>query len=194
MRIVSGKYGGIRLTPVKSDKTRPTTDKVKESIFSMTGPYFNGGTLLDLFAGSGAVGIEAVSRGMARAVLVDRQFQAIKAIKENVAKIHSENQFDVIKGNADVILKQLSQANEKFEMVFLDPPYKLQRIIETIDILADRSLLAAGATVICETDNQTVLPATHGPFQVIKQKNYGLTNLTIYKFKGWRDDKSFICG
>ncbi|MBU9788216.1 16S rRNA (guanine(966)-N(2))-methyltransferase RsmD [Lentilactobacillus sp. IMAU92037] len=182
MRIVSGKYGGIRLTPVKSDKTRPTTDKVKESLFSMTGPYYNGGAFLDLFAGSGAVGIEAVSRGMTKAILVDKQFQAIKAIKENVEKIHAADQFDIIKGNAETVLKQLADNQQKFDMVFLDPPYKKQRIIATIDSLFELGLLNDDAIIICETDNQTDLPATHGMFEAIKQKNYGLTNLTIYRF------------
>lgn len=183
MRIVSGKYGGIRLTPVKSDKTRPTTDKVKESLFSMTGPYYQGGNFLDLFAGSGAVGIEAVSRGMDSAVLVDRQYQAIKAIKENIAKIHAEDRFEVIKGNAEVILKQLAEDGVKFDMVFLDPPYKLQKITETLSKLKSLQLLNDGATVICETDNHTELPDELDGFQAVKQKNYGLTNLTIYDYQ-----------
>ncbi|GHP15058.1 methyltransferase [Lentilactobacillus fungorum] len=182
MRIISGKYGGIKLVPVKSDRTRPTTDKVKESLFSMTGPYYEGGRFLDLFAGSGAVGIEAVSRGMTSAVLVDKQFQAIQAINENVAKIHAKDQFEVIKGNADTVLKQLAEAGQKFDMVFLDPPYRKQRIIDTIDRLMALDLLNEEAIIICETDNQTVLPISHGSVAAVKQKNYGLTNLTIYRY------------
>ncbi|MGF2385799.1 16S rRNA (guanine(966)-N(2))-methyltransferase RsmD [Lentilactobacillus otakiensis] len=183
MRIVSGKYGGIRLNPVKSDKTRPTTDKVKESLFSMTGPYYQGGRFLDLFAGSGAVGIEAVSRGMDHAVLVDRQYQAIKAIKENIAKIHAEEQFEVIKGNAEMVLKQLAGNGVKFDMVFLDPPYKLQKIVETLANLKNLELLNDGAVVICETDNHTELPTDLDGFHSTRQKNYGLTNLTIYDYQ-----------
>ncbi|WP_375686894.1 16S rRNA (guanine(966)-N(2))-methyltransferase RsmD [Lentilactobacillus kefiri] len=183
MRIVSGKYGGIRLNPVKSDKTRPTTDKVKESLFSMTGPYYQGGKFLDLFAGSGAVGIEAVSRGMDRAVLVDRQYHAIKTIKENIEKIHAEDQFDVIKGNAESVLKQLAENNVQFDMVFLDPPYKLQKIVKTLGDLKALNLLNKGAVIVCETDNHTELPETLEGFQATKQKNYGLTNLTIYDYQ-----------
>lgn len=183
MRITSGKFGGIRLNPVKSDQTRPTTDKVKESLFSMTGPYFDGGTFLDLFAGSGAVGIEAVSRGMARAVLVDRQYQAIKTIKDNIDKIHEADRFEVIKGTADKVLLSLAKANWQFNMVYLDPPYKAQRIVETLTALATLKLLAADAVVICETDNQTQLPDKLNRFTVVKQKNYGLTNLTIYTYQ-----------
>lgn len=183
MRIVSGKYGGIRLNPVKSDQTRPTTDKVKESLFSMTGPYYHGGRFLDLFAGSGAVGIEAVSRGMDSAVLVDRQYQAIKTIKDNIAKIHAEDQFTVIKGNAETVLKQLAATGDKFDQVFLDPPYKLQKIVTTLEELKSLDLLNEGATVICETDNHTELPLNLDGFHAAKQKNYGLTNLTIYNYQ-----------
>lgn len=183
MRIISGKYGGIRLNPVKSDRTRPTTDKVKESLFSMTGPYFSGGCILDLFAGSGAVGIEAVSRGMNRAVLVDRQFQAIKTIKDNVQKIHAEDQFEIIKGSAEKVMQNLSKQHQLFDMVYLDPPYKAQKLVETLTTLIDLKLLAEGAVVICETDNQTELPDQLAALNKTKQKNYGLTNLTIYHFQ-----------
>ncbi len=182
MRIVSGRYGGIRLNPVKSDKTRPTTDKVKESLFSITGPYFEGGRFLDLFAGSGAVGIEAVSRGMEEAVLVDRQFQAFKTIKENIAKVHAENQFKVMKTPADKAMAQLASDGERFDMVYLDPPYKQQQILKTMASLVDLKLLQPGAFIICETDNHTELPDVSGPFNVAKRKDYGLTQLTIYRY------------
>ena len=82
MRIIAGKFGGRRLKAVPGMKTRPTTDKVKESMFNIIGPYFDGGNVLDLFAGSGGLSIEAVSRGADQAYLIDRQYQAIKTIKE----------------------------------------------------------------------------------------------------------------
>jgi len=182
MRIIAGKYGGIRLNPVKGDKTRPTTDKLKEAIFSMTGPYFDGGTFLDLFAGSGAVGLEAVSRGMDSAVLIDRSRQAIDTINENLAKLHDDS-VKVIKGNSFTILSELAADNNKFDMVFIDPPYKQQKILTVLDKLNSLQLLNTGATVISETDNTVELPGEYGPFEAIKRKNYGLTNLVIYKFE-----------
>ncbi|MDU0990620.1 MAG: RsmD family RNA methyltransferase, partial [Enterococcus faecium] len=84
MRIISGNYGGRRLKSLAGANTRPTTDKVKESIFNMIGPYFDGETVLDLFAGSGGLAIEAVSRGCSHAVCVDKNYQALKIIKENI--------------------------------------------------------------------------------------------------------------
>lgn len=184
MRIVSGKYGGIRLEGVKGDKTRPTTDKVKESLFSMLGAYFDGGNFLDLYAGSGAVGLEAVSRGMDSAVLVDRQFQAIKTIKNNVDKLHVEKQVRVIKGAADKVLVDLANEGQKFDMVFLDPPYKLQKMVSVMEQMQQLDLLALGAVVICETDNETELPDNFASYTRTKQKEYGLTRLNFYRFEG----------
>ncbi len=183
MRIISGKYGGIRLNPVKGDKTRPTTDKLKEAIFSMTGPYFDGGVFLDMFAGSGAVGMEAVSRGMDRAVLIDRSRQAIDTINENLAKLHDDS-FDVIRGNSFSILDDLAAKNTKFDMVFIDPPYKQQKIMQVLDQLIDKELLSDAAVVIAETDNTVELPANYREFNELKRKSYGLTNLVIYKYEG----------
>ena len=95
MRIIAGEFGGRRLKAVPGMKTRPTTDKIKESMFNIIGPYFDGGRALDLFAGSGGLSIEAVSRGVDQAVLIDRQYQAIKTIKENILR------FDTAKIIAD---------------------------------------------------------------------------------------------
>ncbi|GAY74117.1 16S rRNA (guanine(966)-N(2))-methyltransferase RsmD [Lentilactobacillus kosonis] len=182
MRIISGKYGGIRLNQVKGDKTRPTTDKLKEAIFSMTGPYFDGGVFLDMFAGSGAVGLEAISRGMGQAILIDRSRQAIDTINENLAKLHDDN-VQVIKGNSFTILSELAANETKFDMVFIDPPYKQQKILLVLDKLINLNLLNDDAMVIAETDNTVDLPEEYNSFTAIKRKNYGLTNLVIYKYK-----------
>lgn len=184
MRIIAGKFGGIRIDGVKGDKTRPTTDKVKESLFSMLGTYFDGGRFLDLYAGSGAVGLESLSRGMDRAVLVDRQFQAIQTIKANSAKLHVEDQVQVIKGAAEKVLLDLAADQQKFDMVFLDPPYKQQKMVTVMGQLVELNLLSASALVICETDNETELPEQLPAFVQIKKKEYGLTVLTLYRYEG----------
>ena len=127
MRIIAGKFGGRRLKAVPGMKTRPTTDKVKESMFNIIGPYFDGGNVLDLFAGSGGLSIEAVSRGADQAYLIDRQYQAIKTIKENVAVTKAEDQFQIFKTDARKALTKLAEKQIKFDLVFLDPPYKQQK-------------------------------------------------------------------
>ncbi|WP_429971226.1 16S rRNA (guanine(966)-N(2))-methyltransferase RsmD [Fructilactobacillus sp. Tb1] len=180
MRIISGKFGGRKVAPVPGTKTRPTTDKVRESLFNMIGPYFDSGSFLDLFAGSGAVSIEAISRGMNHAVLVDRQYAAYKTIKKNI-EITNENQkdFKVLKMDAEQALKKLSGV-EKFDYIFLDPPYAKQQMVKQLAEIKKLDLLNPRGIVICETDNQTNLEEVPD-YDLIKQKDYGLTVITIYR-------------
>lgn len=184
MRIVAGDYGGRKLKAVPGMKTRPTTDKVKEAMFNIIGPYFDGGEVLDLFAGSGGLSIEAVSRGAKKATLVDRQYQAIKTIKENIAVTKEEERFEVLKGDANKMLLKLAQANRTFEYVFLDPPYKEQQIVELMQKLSELKLLKDDALVICETDQQAKLPEELENFMFIKHADYGITELTFYRYQG----------
>lgn len=181
MRIISGKYGGRKIQPVPGNRTRPTTDKVRESLFNMIGPYFDGGNFLDLFAGSGAVAIEAVSRGMKRAVLVDHQYAAYKTIKRNVQISNNENSdFMIWKMDAERAIKKLTDQNEKFDYIFLDPPYAKQQMIKQLSEINNYNLLNVDGLVICETDNQTEIGEVDG-YRLMRKKSYGLTIITIYQ-------------
>lgn len=184
MRIVAGKFGGRRLSAVPGMATRPTTDKVKEALFNIIGPYFDGGASLDLFAGSGGLSIEAVSRGMANAVLIDRQYQAIKTIKKNIAVTKHPEQFTVYKMDAHKALGMLAKKGCRFQLVFLDPPYAKQQIVKDMAAMAERGLLAEGAIVVAETDQAAQLPTSDWEqFSFIKQQTYGITVLTIYRYQ-----------
>lgn len=182
MRVISGEFGGRRLFAVPGNKTRPTTDKVKESLFNILGPYFDGGTVLDLFAGTGGLGIEAVSRGMDRAVLVDRQGAAIKVITRNVAVTKVPDRFTIVHAAAAAYL-QRAAGNVQFDLVFLDPPYAQQEIVKTITTLADDGLLRAGARIVAETDTKVAYPAVPR-FQLQRQVTYGITELAIFRYEG----------
>ena len=184
MRIIAGDFGGRRLKAVPGMKTRPTTDKIKESMFNIIGPYFDGGKVLDLFAGSGGLSIEAVSRGVDHAVLIDRQYQAIKTINENIAVTKRESAFTVIKGDAKKVIYQLAKKKEQFDYVFFDPPYKQQEILKMIAQLVELKLLAPEALIICETDQEAKLPQTLTGFTCYKQVDYGITELTFYIYQG----------
>ncbi|MBD5069342.1 MAG: 16S rRNA (guanine(966)-N(2))-methyltransferase RsmD [Lactobacillus sp.] len=184
MRIVAGEYGGRRLKAVPGMKTRPTTDKVKEAMFNIIGPYLDGGEALDLFAGSGGLSIEAVSRGAEHATLIDRQYQAIKTIHENIAVTKNEEKFTVLKGDATKVINKLAQAGKKFSYVFLDPPYKKQQIVAMLQKLVELDLLADGALIICETDHIADLPTDLAGFEFIKRATYGITELTFYRYEG----------
>ncbi|AVK60608.1 16S rRNA (guanine(966)-N(2))-methyltransferase RsmD [Lactobacillus sp. CBA3605] len=181
MRIVAGDFGGRRLKAVPGMQTRPTTDKVKEAVFNMIGPYFDGGRALDLFAGSGGLSIEAVSRGMDAAVLIDRQYQAIKTIKDNVAVTKSSEKFEIIKGDAQRLMSHLAAQQQRFDMVFLDPPYAKQQIVKTIQTIDSLGLLNPGCRIVCETDTTAELPTMIPGFELVRRQTYGITVITIYQ-------------
>lgn len=184
MRVVSGKFGGLHLEGVPSHLTRPTTDRVKEAVFSMIGPYFQGGTFLDPFAGSGSIGIEAVSRGMAKAWLVDRQYKAFMTIQKNIRKTHHADEFQALKEPAARAFHALSKQKQKFNIVYLDPPYRLERMVKDLGMLANLKLLNPQALVLCETDDQTHLPDVIDNFSFLKRKQYGGTFVSLYRYKG----------
>ena len=183
MRVVAGEYGGRRLKAVPGMKTRPMTDKVKEAMFNIIGPYLEGGQVLDLFAGSGGLSIEAVSRGADHATLVDRQYQAIKTIHENLSVTKEEDKFTVLKGDAYKMLNKLAKQEQGFDYVFLDPPYKKQQILELMEQLKKLGLLNTDALIICETDQVADLPEELADFELIKKADYGITELTFYRYK-----------
>ncbi|MFD0897960.1 16S rRNA (guanine(966)-N(2))-methyltransferase RsmD [Loigolactobacillus binensis] len=184
MRIISGEFGGRRLKAVPGQATRPTTDKVKEAIFNMIGPYFDGGRGLDLFAGSGGLGIEAISRGLNSMILVDRQYAAIKVIKENVAITKAVERFRIIKTNAERAIQQFAVNGEQFDLVLLDPPYKAQQITAELTKFAELQLLAPAAIIVCETNSETVLPEQLPGFTHLRRQIYRITAITIYQYGG----------
>lgn len=183
MRVISGKLKGRRLQPVPNMKTRPTSDKVKEAVFHLIGPYFEGGLALDLFAGSGNLGIEAISRGVDRAVFVDQQFKAIETIKFNIKQLGIEDQCEVYRNDAYRALKAASKRGIFFDYVFLDPPYKKFSYLELLNQLEKLNLLNENALIVCEHTNDEQLPHSLENYKIIKQDHYSsLTSITIYRF------------
>ena len=173
MRVVSGKYGGRPLKTLDGKTTRPTTDKVKGAIFNMIGPYFDGGRVLDLYAGSGSLGIEAVSRGMESAVLVEKDRRAQAIVAENIAMTKEAARFELLKMESSRALEQLTG---QFDLVLLDPPYAKEQIIADIEKMAERKLLSEYIMVVCETDKSVDLPEEIADLGIWKQK--------IWNFKG----------
>ncbi|CVV92550.1 methyltransferase [Streptococcus pneumoniae] len=149
MKIVSGIYGGRPLKTLEGKTTRPTSDKVRGAIFNMIGPYFEGGRVLDLYAGSGGLSIEAVSRGMSSAVLVERDRKAQTIVAENIQMTKEVGKFQLLKMDAERALEQVSG---EFDLVFLDPPYAKEQIVADIEKMAERELFSEDVMVVCETD------------------------------------------
>lgn len=184
MRIISGKFGGRRLKALPGANTRPTMDKVKEAMFNMLGPYFDGGQVLDLYGGSGGLAIEAVSRGCAHAIICDQNFGAVQVIKENVAVTKETEAFDVWKMPAKKALARLVAEKKQFDYIFLDPPYAKQTIVEHLNYFQAHDLLAPEAVIVCETDQNVDLPAQVGACVVYKKQRYGITAVTMYQLGG----------
>ena len=143
----------------------------------MIGPYFDGGRVLDLYAGSGGLSIEAVSRGMSEAVLVERDRRAQEIVAANIAMTKEKERFQLLKMEAKQALGLLTGT---FDLVFLDPPYAKEEIVRDIETLCERQLLSEDVMIVCETDKHVELPEEIGQVGIWKEKNYGISKVTVY--------------
>ena len=182
MRVVAGKYGSRPIKAVPGLNTRPTTDKIKESMFNLMGGFFNGGNCLDLYAGSGALAIEAVSRGMDQAVLCERHRAAIDTIETNIEMTKEVERFTLLKGDNHKALKKYLQNNPgfQFDLVIIDPPYAKQKVEADIKGLDDLKCIHENTLFVCETDSQTQLLPNILDYTLLKAKEYGMTQIRIY--------------
>lgn len=143
----------------------------------MIGPYFEGGRVLDLYAGSGGLSIEAVSRGMSSAVLVERDRKAQTIVAENIQMTKDVGKFQLLKMDAERALEQVSG---EFDLVFLDPPYAKEQIVADIEKMAERALFSEDVMVVCETDKAVELPEEIACLGIWKEKIYGISKVTVY--------------
>lgn len=143
----------------------------------MIGPYFEGGRVLDLYAGSGGLSIEAVSRGMSSAVLVERDRKAQTIVAENIQMTKEVGKFQLLKMDAERALEQVSG---EFDLVFLDPPYTKEQIVADIEKMAERELFSEDVMVVCETDKAVELPEEIACLGIWKEKIYGVSKVTVY--------------
>lgn len=143
----------------------------------MIGPYFEGGRVLDLYAGSGGLSIEAVSRGMSSAVLVERDRKAQAIVAENIQMTKEVGKFQLIKMDAERALEQISG---EFDLIFLDPPYAKEQIVADIEKMAERELFSEDVMVVCETDKAVELPEEIACLGIWKEKIYGISKVTVY--------------
>lgn len=180
MRVISGVCKGRALKAVPGNTTRPTTDKVKEAVFNMIGPYFNGGIALDLFAGSGGLGIEALSRGVDKVIFIDRDSKAIQTIHDNLNACGLEVKAEVYRNDADRSLKALIKRNISFDYIFLDPPYKLQQLTSIMQKLDEYGLIHTRSLIVCEHSHEVEMPASLDDLTCVKHEKYGIISISIF--------------
>ena len=176
MKIISGKYKGRNLLGFDLDGTRPTMDRVKESLFGMIQLYIDNSIVLDLFSGSGNLAIESLSNGAKYAYLVDSNYKAINIIKKNISTIGIE---DVSILNMDY-KKAIESIDEKFDIIFLDPPYKTNYIEESIKLITKYNILSNEGIIICESDSLDKI-IYNDNYKCIKDKKYGDKYIVILK-------------
>lgn len=176
MRVITGKAGGKSLDTLKGLEVRPTVARVKEALFSSIQFEVQGSRVLDLFAGSGQLGIECLSRGAKAVTFVDNSKYSLGVVEKNLKNCGFRENFTLI--NSDSIL-YLSNCNGIFDIVFLDPPYNSDCIERALSVLP--SVLSDNAVVICETPYLKVMPDKAGDFSLVKSKKYGKTKLTYYR-------------
>ena len=181
MRVITGSARGRRLKELEGMETRPTTDRVKEGLFSALQFDIEGRRVLDLFAGTGQLGIECLSRGAASAVFVDRRADAVKLIRENLRLTELEDRARVVAGDSMEYLKSI---REPFDIIFLDPPYAAGLLEPAIAHIAKFDILAPHGIIAAEHPADRVLPALAPPYRVHRTYRYGKIALTLYRRGG----------
>ncbi len=183
MRIISGTARGTKLFTLEGENTRPTLDRVKEPLFSIIQNEIVDSIVLDLFSGSGALGLEALSRGAKKAILCDKSYEAIEIIKKNINKTHLEEKTEVLCMDYK---KCLDRINEKLDLIFIDPPYKYNIAVNAVEIILKNNLLAEDGLIVIETDDEKrelqELEKIDN-IKVINFKTYGRVKLIFLKIE-----------
>ncbi len=178
MRIVAGSFGGRRLNVPKGLEIRPTSDRVREAIFNIIGQAVVGARVLDLFAGTGALGLEALSRGALRAVFIDKSPDAVRLIQSNIKRCGVQDRVTVIPTSAAHAIRRLRLQGEDFDLVFLDPPYDQGLVQENLLSLAD--LAHSGTLVVAEHHHKELLPSGLQEWVKTQARKYGDTAVSFY--------------
>ena len=176
MRVITGTARGRRLKELEGMETRPTTDKVKESLFSIIQFDIEGRRVLDLFAGTGQLGIEALSRGAASCVFVEHRADAVALIRENVELCGFGDRAHIKRGDALAYLR----SGEKFDLIFLDPPYAADLLAQAMETITGFDICRQHGIIVAESPADRVLPPVSAPYRLYREYRYGKIKLTVY--------------
>jgi 16S rRNA (guanine(966)-N(2))-methyltransferase RsmD len=184
MRIIAGSAKGIRLKMVPGNHVRPTADRVKESLFSVIGPFFDGGKVLDLFAGTGSLGLEAISRGMNLGFFVDQSQASLRIAKENAVQCGLADQVQFLRRDARSALKHFGTRRLQFDLIFLDPPYHERLLQPVLILLAEKNLLSSSGLLVVEHPHDLNLLLPNNSYTVARELSYGDTTITLLTTEG----------
>ncbi len=180
MRVVSGIHSSRKLFGYDEKGIRPTMDKVKESLFAMINSYLKDSICLDLFAGTGALGIEAISNNSKHVYFVDNSKNSINVINKNIESLNLKDNLTIINDNYTKSLQHFCDNNITFDIIFVDPPYGVIKIEEIINKIIKYNVLNKDGIIVCEYENEN-LKEQYGEIKLLKTREYGSTHINIYK-------------
>ena len=181
MRVIAGALKGRRLVTPRGAATRPTADQVRIALMDTLGPSLPDARVLDLFAGAGGVGLEALSRGAGHATFVERDPRAVAALGENIRTLGVESRTLVARGDVERELGRLAGAGRRFEIVFLDPPYTTDLAPRALDALGSGALIAPGGLVIAQHFTKRPPAREYGVLRAFRDRRFGETTLTFFR-------------
>lgn len=178
MRVISGSARGLKLKAPDGFSTRPTTDRIKESLFNIIAADLYDCRFLDLFSGSGAIAIEALSRGAEKAVMVDADIKSIKVINDNINAARVSDRAEVIKCDVVTAISRLGARGDKFDIIFMDPPYNRDFINNALNAVVKADILSDSGYIIAEQSIEDAVPEING-LRVWRIKDYKITKMTF---------------
>lgn len=183
MRIIGGKAKGTKLYTLEGKNTRPTLDRVRESLFNILQYKLQEAIFLDLFSGSGACGLEAVSRGVSKAILCDKSKQAVEIIQKNIQKTHMEEKVELYQANFEEVLKM--RIKEKLDIIFIDPPYETNYAYQAVKIILENELIKQDSMIIIETDQPKKVKEQLETLEIeiMDERKYGRAHLIFLSQK-----------
>lgn len=181
LRVISGSAKGHKLKTINGMTTRPTSDKVKGSIFNILASHIPGAAVLDVFGGTGSLGIEALSRGAESAVFFDKSTECCGVIRENLAHTKLTEQARVFHTDYAAGIAKMHAEGKKFDIIFLDPPYHKNFIQETLKILVNNDIIGDDGILIAEHSSSDILPEAFGNLVAVDSRKYGDTTVTFYR-------------
>ncbi len=179
MRIIAGEAKGRKLTTPKNQDVRPTVDRVKESIFNLISPYINDSVVVDLFAGTGSLGLEAISRGAAKVYFIDNSLSSISILKKNINITGFSEKSRIIHSHYGKALKNLP---EKADIFLIDPPYNKGYVMDCVEKISVNEAVSDGGILMIEHGNEEKVPEKFDGIKLIKRKRYGITEISILRY------------